>query len=84
MEETGTEIVQSNVNEAGYYDSNSDVTSFDRVPVSCVDFANNANLLALQAEVNPIIDADGGCNQGFVLKNGQAIVSYLHFAVYLQ
>lgn len=74
---------QASLSETGHYDAAKDVTEFASTPISCVDFASNANLIALQAQVNPLIDADGGCNNGFILKNGKAIVSYVGEAYYV-
>ena len=71
------EVIQNTVDSTGIYDAGSDNVNFSSYPVSCSDFASNANLIALQTIVNPQISEDGGCNNGFVLKNGKAIISYV-------
>lgn len=74
-----TEIVQANVDETGHYNASGDISDFASYPMNKVDFSNNANLIALQAEVNPLIYAEcggGNPNTGFVLESGRTYISY--------
>ena len=70
---------ESSLTSAGHYDAAKDIAkdNFASYPISCTDLASNPTLVSLQAEVNPIIDNDGGCNEGFILRSNEAVISYV-------
>ena len=59
----------------GYVPSE-DGNTFSTVPVKCNDLSSNPTLLALQAEVNPIFDADGAISEAFTLSPSGASIAY--------
>ena len=77
VEETPEYIDYSEKYDSAFgYVPSQDGNTFDAVPVKCSDLSSNSNLLALQAELNPIFAADGAISEAFTLSKNGATIAY--------